>query len=366
MTALALRLRRMIEEQGAMPVARFMALALAHPTLGYYPRRDPLGAAGDFTTAPEISQLFGELLGLLLAQHWLDLGRPAPVRLVELGPGRGTLMADACRAARAAPGFPDAVDIHLVETSPALRERQAAALSGLPVRWHDGLASVPGGAPWLLVANEFLDALPVRQFVRQGGRWHERLVGTGADGAFAFVLARCSTPLPQLAGTETLREGTVIEVGPAREALVETVAGRLVAEGGLGLFVDYGGDGPLPVGDTFQAVRRHEKVDPLAAPGDADLSAHVDFAALARRAVGAGAAVHGPVRQAVLLERLGLEARLGRLLERATEAQRPALLAGARRLTAPDEMGALFKALAVTPRQAPVPPGFLAEERQRA
>lgn len=366
MTALALRLRRMIEEQGPMPVARFMALALSHPTLGYYPRRDPLGAAGDFTTAPEISQLFGELLGLLLAQHWLDLGRPAPVRLVELGPGRGTLLADACRAGRAAAGFLEAVDIHLVETSPALRERQAAALTGLPASWHDGLEGVPGGAPWLLVANEFLDALPIRQFVRQRDQWRERLVGVDAEGRLAFALATRATPLPQLSGAETLPEGAVIELGPAREAVVEAVAGRLVAEGGLALFVDYGSDGPLPVGDTFQAVRRHEKVDPLAAPGEADLSAHVDFASLARRAVAAGAAAHGPMSQAVLLERLGLEARLGRLLERATEAQGSALLAGARRLTAPDEMGVLFKALAVTPRQAPVPPGFLAGERRRS
>jgi SAM-dependent MidA family methyltransferase len=353
----------MIEADGPIPVARFMALALAHPTLGYYARRDPLGAAGDFVTAPEVSQLFGELMGLMLAQHWLDLGRPARVQLVELGPGRGTLMADALRAARAAPGFAAAAAVHLVETSPALRERQAATLHGLPVHWHDGVESVPGGAPWLLLANEFLDALPIRQFVRQGGRWHERLVGIdGAGGGFGFVLAAHPTPLGSGAA-EALPEGTVLELGPAREALVEAVAGRLVAEGGLALFVDYGSDGPLVVGDTFQAVHRHRTVDPLTAPGEVDLSAHVDFNGIGRRAVAAGAAAYGPLTQATLLGRLGLELRLGRLLERATASQRPSLLAGARRLTAAEEMGELFKALAVTARGAPVPPGFLAEER---
>ncbi len=365
---LARRLRRLIEDHGPTPVSRFMALALAHPTLGYYPRRDPLGAAGDFVTAPEVSQLLGELIGLLLAQHWLDLGRPAAVRLVELGPGRGTLMADAWRAARSVPGFAAAASVHLVETSPALRERQAAALAGLPASWHDAVEEVPGGAPWLLVANEFLDALPIRQFVRRDGRWHERLVGVdGEGGGFAHVLAAIPTPLPLPDPTVEIPDGAVLELGPAREALVETVAARLAAEGGLALFVDYGsGEGPLMLGDTLQAVRRHRKVDPLEAPGEADLSAHVDFAALARRAAAAGVAVHGPVTQATLLRRLGLEVRLARLLERATPEQRAGLVSGAERLTEPHQMGELFKALAITPLGAPAPPGFLAEEGRRA
>lgn len=361
-SGLGQRLRRLIEAHGPIPLARFMALALAHPTLGYYARRDPLGADGDFVTAPEVSQLFGELIGLLLAQHWLDLGRPADVRLVELGPGRGTLMADALRATRAVPGFAAAASVHLVETSPALRERQAACLRGLAVRWHDDLKSVPGGAPWLLVANEFLDVLPIRQFVRQGHRWHERLVGIDEDGGFGFVLASRSTPLAS-AAAEALPEGTVLELGPAREAMVEMVAGRLAAEGGLALFVDYGSGGPLMVGDTFQAVHRHRTVNPLSAPGEVDLSAHVDFTGLGDRAVVAGAAAYGPVPQARFLRRLGLELRLERLLERATPPQLPNLLAGAKRLTAPEEMGELFKALALTARDAPVPSGFLPEER---
>lgn len=364
MNGLARRLRLLIEEHGPISVARYMALALVHPTQGYYPRRDPLGGAGDFVTAPEVSQLFGELIGLLLAQHWLDLDRPPKVLLVELGPGRGTLMADVLRAARVVPGFREAFSLHLVETSPALRERQAAALSGLPARWHDELRGVPDDAPMLLLANEFLDALPVRQFVQRGGRWYERLIGVDEAGGFRFVLATRSTPMPRLASPEVdeLPEGTLLELGPAREALAEEIATRIVSQGGLALIVDYGGDGPLMTGDTFQGVRRHRKVDPLAAPGEVDLSAHVDFAALARRGAEAGARVGGPIGQGTLLRRLGIELRQECLLQRATPEQRELLVTGTARLVDPAQMGELFKALALTPPLAPVPPGFLAEE----
>jgi SAM-dependent MidA family methyltransferase len=366
--SLEARLRRLISDHGPISVARFMTLALAHPTQGYYPRRDPLGPSGDFVTAPEVSQLFGELIGLMLAQHWLDLGRPRRVRLAELGPGRGTLLADALRAARAAPGFLDALSLHLVETSPVLRERQAAALAGLPVFWHDELAGVPEDAPLFLVANEFFDALPIRQFVHHRGRWHERMVALDAQGAFAFTLARLPTPLPlvMVEGAAELPEGTVLELGPTREAVAEAVAGRLAAQGGLALAIDYGSGAALMTGDSFQAVRRHVKVDPLAAPGEVDLSAHVDFTALGRRALAAGAAVYGPINQAVFLGRLGVALRLQKLLERATPAQRQDLLAGHARLTAPDQMGELFKAIAFTAADAPVPPGFLAAERWTA
>jgi NADH dehydrogenase [ubiquinone] 1 alpha subcomplex assembly factor 7 len=361
------RLRRLILEHGPISVARFMALALAHPTQGYYPSRDPLGAAGDFVTAPEVSQLFGELIGLVFAQHWLDLGRPARVHLVELGPGRGTLMADALRAARAAPGFLAAIAVHLVETSPALRERQAAALPGLPVRWHDELGSVPEDAPLLLVANEFLDALPIRQFVRQEGRWRERVIAVDEAGTFRFVLAPRATPFPQasVAGTEALPEGTLLELGPAREAFVQAIAARLVAQGGLALLVDYGSDAPLMLGDTFQAVRHHRKVDPLTAPGEVDLSAHVDFRGIARGAGMAGAAVYGPIGQGAFLRRLGIELRLQQLLQRATPAQRQSLASGCARLIEPQQMGELFQAIALTVPDTPVPPGFTPEEKRQ-
>lgn len=367
MSELAAPLRRLIREHGPISVARFMALALAHPTKGYYPRRDPLGAAGDFVTAPEVSQLFGELIGLALVQHWLDIGRPPRVLLAELGPGRGTLMADALRAARVVPDFLAAASIHLVETSPRLRERQAAALPGLPVHWHDELAGIPEDAPLLLVANEFLDALPIRQFVRHGGGWRERLIGIDEASAFRFTLAPRTTPFPEIAaeGADSLPEGTLLELGPAREALAEALAGRLAAQGGMALLIDYGSDAPFMIGDTFQAVRRHLKVDPLEAPGEADLSAHVDFRAVARRAVAAGAVAYGPVSQGDFLRRLGIELRLQRLLERATPEQRTALASGCARLIDPLQMGELFKALALTSPAAPVPPGFTLQEKRQ-
>jgi SAM-dependent MidA family methyltransferase len=366
-SALADGLRRLILEHGPISVARFMTLALAHPTEGYYPRRDPLGAGGDFVTAPEVSQLFGELVGLALAQHWLDLGGPARVHLVELGPGRGTLMADALRAARVLPDFLAAVSIHLVETSPTLRERQAATLPGLPVRWHDELAGVPGDAPILLVANEFLDALPVRQFVRRHGRWHERLVAVDEAGAFRFVLNTRSTPFPQIAamGTDALPDDTLLELGPARDAFAAMIADRLVAQGGMALLIDYGSDVPLMLGDSFQAVRHHQKVDPLTEPGEVDLSAHVDFRAVGRRALEAGADVYGPLAQGAFLRRLGIELRLERLAERATPEQRQGLASGCARLIEPGQMGELFQAIAFTGPGAPVPPGFLPEEKRQ-
>ncbi len=361
MSGLGDRLRRLIQDHGPISVARYMTLALAHPTLGYYPGRDPLGAGGDFVTAPEVSQLFGELIGLVLVQHWLDLGRPERVAVVELGPGRGTLMADALRAARVVPGFAAAADVHLVETSPVLRERQAAALAGLPVHWHDELAGLPADAPLLLVANEFLDALPVRQFLRISGRWHERLVGVDEAGAFRFVVAPRATPLPEAADAA---EGTLLELGPAREALAEAIAGRLAAQGGMALLIDYGADTPLMTGDTFRAVRRHAAVDPLQDPGEVDLSAHVDFRAVAARAAGAGAAVYGPLAQGAFLGRLGIAQRLAALLRHATPAQATDLRGGYERLVGADGMGELFKVLALTAPGAPVPAGFTEAERR--
>jgi NADH dehydrogenase [ubiquinone] 1 alpha subcomplex assembly factor 7 len=361
------RLRRLILEHGPISVARFMALALAYPAGGYYARRDPFGAAGDFVTAPEVSQLFGELVGAALVQHWVELGRPPRVLLAELGPGRGTLMADALRVARAVPGFLEAASVHLVETSPVLRERQAASLGQLPVRWHDELAGVPQDRPLLLVANEFFDALPIRQFARRSGRWRERLVAVDEAGVFRFTLATRSTPFPLVAEgvPADLPDGTLLELGPAREALAETIAVRPAAQGGLALLIDYGSDGAAMLGDTLQAVRRHARVDPLAAPGEVDLSAHVDFGAIGRRAAAAGAVAHGPIGQGAFLLRLGIELRLRWLLERAAPTQREALESGCARLVAADQMGELFKVMALAAPEAPVPPGFAPEERRQ-
>jgi SAM-dependent MidA family methyltransferase len=361
------RLRRLILDHGPISVARWMTLALAHPVAGYYPGRDPLGAAGDFVTAPEVSQLFGELIGLALVQHWLDLGRPARVAVAEFGPGRGTLMADALRAARVVPEFAAAKSVHLVETSPVLRERQAMRLAGLPVRWHDEPAGLPPDRPLLLVANEFLDALPIRQFVRRAGSWHERLVGVDAQGAFRFVLAPRATPFPQAVGgiAEAPEDGTLIELGPAREAVAEAIGARLASQGGMALLIDYGSDAALMTGDTFRAVSRHAAADPLTLPGRVDLSAHVDFRAVAARAASAGAVAWGPLRQGEFLGRLGIARRLQRLLRDATPAQRAALIGGHDRLVGSDAMGELFKVLALSAPGGPVPPGFTEDERRR-
>ena len=353
MTPLGAEIARIIAIEGPMPVSRYMALCLQHPRRGYYVTRDPLGR--DFVTAPEISQVFGELIGLWCADSWSRLGRPDPVALVELGPGRGTLMADLLRAARIVPAFRAALRVHLVETGPVLRERQRAALrdSGVPVAWHDGVAEVPEG-PLIVVANEFLDALPVRQFVRAGGAWRERLVGLDSAGRLAFGLA----PEPEPSLTPSGPDGAVIEVGAAAADLVAGLATRVVRHGGAILAIDYG-HVRTGFGDTLQAVRAHASVDPLGTPGEADLTAHVDFPALSRAALAAGASVHGPVPQGAFLRALGIEARAD-ALRRARPDAGAAIEAGIDRLVAGGAtgMGALFKVLAIASPNASPLAGF--------
>ena len=342
-------LRARIAAEGPMTVADYMAECLLNPRHGYYATRDPFGAAGDFTTAPEVSQVFGELIGLCLARAWLDgaAGREGPARLVELGPGRGTLMADALRAARAAPGFLGAVSVHLVEASPVLREVQARTLAGHAPVWHDRLEDVPEG-PLLLVANEFFDALPVRQFVREGAGWRERMVGD--DGtALAFGLAPPTVP-PFLAHRSAdTAEGEMVEWRPAVPPSVAEIERRIAAHGGAALLIDYGSWGSR--GDTLQAVRGHSFADPLEAPGETDLTAHVDFQAIARAAP--GLAVSGLTGQGAFLERLGATARAQALARGLGGEALAAAVAAHRRLTHPDEMGTLFKVLGLTARGAP-------------
>ncbi len=359
-TELARLLRRRIAETGPIPVAEFMAEALGHPEHGYYMTRDPLGVAGDFITAPEISQMFGELIGLWCAEMWRTGPAPQPVVLVELGPGRGTLMADALRAARMLPQFLDALTVHLVETSPALRALQQRALSDVPVQWHHRLESVPEG-PALIVANEFFDALPVRQFALTADGWRERLVGLEADGA-RFVIVPSADPAPEsLIPPEirtAARHGDIAETRPAGEDVATQIGRRLAGHGGAALIIDYGHAASAP-GETLQAVRGHRTADPLDAPGEADLTAHVDFAALARAATGAGAATHGPVPQGLFLSRVGIAERVARLRRSATPAQARDVEAACHRLIADEEMGTLFKVLAITPPNLPAPPGFI-------
>ncbi|MBS0559667.1 MAG: SAM-dependent methyltransferase [Proteobacteria bacterium] len=317
---------------------RFMARASA----AYYATHDPFA---DFTTAPEISQIFGELLGAWAAVTWRQLGAPAPVVLAEAGPGRGTLMADALRAVRAvAPDFAAALRVHLVETSPRLRAVQAARLPD--AAWHGRIEDLPDG-PLILLANEFLDALPIRQFVRRGAGWAERHV---ADGQFVEVAAE---PPEAWDGAE----GEVREVCEIALALAAHLGARFAAAPGAALFLDYGPEASAP-GDSLQALRGGRPADPLADPGAADLTAHVDFAALARAARRAGAAAHGPLPQGAFLTRLGLYPRTTRLARGQAPARALELMEGARRLAEPDRMGRLFKALALCHPAAPIPPGF--------
>jgi SAM-dependent MidA family methyltransferase len=333
---------------GAERLDRFMARAVA----AYYAGRDPLGRDGDFITAPEISQAFGECLGLWAAVCWQMMGAPPRILLAELGPGRGTLMADALRAVREVlPAFAQAAELHLVEASPVLRAAQREKLPQAQgrIHWHGRAEDLPEG-PLLLLANEFLDALPIRQFVRQGGIWRERWVQDGA-----FTLCEIGEP-PATALPEGEPEGTVREVCAPALSLAGWLAGRLAGQGGAALLVDYGHTAGGS-GDSLQAVRRHEPVDPLADPGTADLTAHVDFQALAAVARAAGGAVHGPVPQGMFLRRLGLGQRAA-MLAAANPRQAQAHLAAANRLTAQEAMGLLFQALSITPPGFPIPPGF--------
>lgn len=313
----------------------FMARAGA----AYYARRAGLGR--DFTTAPEMSQAFGECLGLWCAVTWQAMGAPSRVVLAELGPGRGTLMADALRAVREmVPPFAAALELHLVEASPLLRAEQARRLVAT---WHDGAETLPPG-PIILLANEFFDALPIRQFVRRGEGWTERFV---AEGAFVEQPAEDQGEAP---------EGAVREVCDAGSALAAGLAARLAREGGAALILDYG-PARSGLGDTLQALRDNAPADPLAEPGSVDITTHVDFAALAAAARDAGVAAHGPIPMGVFLQRLGLMARSA-MLARAAPAQAGAILAAAQRLVAPEGMGRLFKALALAHPALPTPAGF--------
>lgn len=352
MTPLHDLLARQIAATGPMPLSDYMAACLSHPRHGYYSTRDPLGIAGDFTTAPEISQMFGELLGICLAQSWLDQGAPAPFTLAELGPGRGTLMADLLRATTRVPGFHDALDLHLVETSPVLRQAQATTLPDVTPTWHDRIDTLPD-APLFLIANEFFDALPIRQFQRDGAGWRERVVGL-TDGKLAIGLA---DPAPQAALSHRLKDtedGQIVETCAPARAICGLLGGRIAARGGAALIVDYGDW--RSQGDTFQALRGHAPADPFAAPGQADLTAHVDFEVLAGAAAPATHTLLTP--QGLFLERLGITQRAKALARGQTGAALEAHIAAHRRLTHPTEMGSLFKTIAIVPQGAPPPPGL--------
>ena len=361
MNALKEKILRTIRAQGPISVAQYMQMALLDPEHGYYMRRDPFGATGDFITAPEVSQIFGELIGLFFAQAWEDRGRPSPFYFVELGPGRGTLMADMLRAiGKVRPQIIAAAKVVLVEVSPALRAKQAEALAGHNPSWTDEFANVPDNAPLFLVANEFFDALPVRQFIKVAKGpstfWHERMIGE-RNGELGFALAPDPAPLEiVLEAMPPPPLGDVYEVQEGAAAVAAHIASSIVARGGAALIIDYG-PGKSGLGDTLQAVKAHGYADPLAEPGEADLTVHVDFSALASAAQDDGARVFGPIRQGDFLESLGIRLRATMLKKRAPE-QADVIDAAIDRLTGAEQMGELFKVLAIAAPGTPDLPGF--------
>jgi NADH dehydrogenase [ubiquinone] 1 alpha subcomplex assembly factor 7 len=353
-------IRRLIGIAGPMPVATYMRLCLTHPQYGYYINRDPFGTGGDFVTAPEISQMFGELIGVWLASVWEQLGSPENMRLIELGPGRGTMLLDALRAAKTVPGFQRAIVLHLVEISPALQKVQERRLAplGLPIHWHAALEDVPAG-PCLIVANEFIDALPVHQAVKQADGWHERVIEIAADGAFVIGTAR--DPLPHFEATlpRGLRLSPAGSIYEWRADGFAMEIGRRVREGGAALIVDYG-HAWYGLGETLQAVSGHTYSDPLRSPGQVDLTAHVDFEALAQRAESMGARVHGPIAQRDWLRRLGVDQRATALKAHAPYGKTVEIDQALSRLTAGGAkgMGELCKAFAITDPKLKSVPGF--------
>jgi SAM-dependent MidA family methyltransferase len=350
MTALGDLLIARIARTGPISLADYMADCLLHPDHGYYATRDPFGLSGDFITAPEISQMFGELIGLALAQSWIDQGSPAPFTLAELGPGRGTLMADALRATKSVPGFHDALTVHFVEASPALRAAQAKLVPD--ANWHDSVVTLPD-QPLFLIANEFFDALPIRQFVRTGDAWREKMVGLKDDALRLGLSAAAPIALLEHRLGDT-GQGDLVEHCPALPAIMQLIGQKIDAQGGVALIIDYGDW--QSQGDTLQALRAHDHVDPLATPGDSDLTAHVDFAAVARNA--APAKFTRLTTQGVFLERLGITARAQTLAKNLTGKARDAHIKAHRRLTHPAEMGDLFKVIGIYATNAPTPPGL--------
>jgi len=338
--------QRLIANYGPISVMHYMGESNAR----YYDGRDPLGGGGDFITAPEISQMFGELIGLWLADIWIRAGRQENVHYVELGPGRGTLARDALRAMKRYGLTPK---VHFVESSTALKDVQLAAVP--QAHWHHDLSSLPMYGPMLFVANEFLDALPVRQLVRTGEGWRERMVDY-REGRFVPVAGDKPMDAAIPASLKDSPEGTLVETSPAQSAVVYEIAGRLVDQGGAALIIDYGHDHPR-AGSTLQALKNHSKVDPFALPGDADLTCHVDFAAMANAALSRGARHMGTVTQGRFLRDLGIETRAANLAAYAPE-HADALESAKERLISEGQMGALFKVLGLASPEWPDGAGF--------
>jgi len=341
---------KLIKSSGPMPVWRYMELCLMHPEHGYYVSRDPLGREGDFITSPEVSQMFGELLGLWAASVWKAMGSPPLLRLVELGPGHGTMMADALRALRVLPPLYQSLSVHLVEINPVLRDKQKTTLSGSrSAAWHETIDDVPDG-PAVIFANEYFDVLPIHQMVKRENGWHERTIELDSDGKVVFGTAPEPTPrfevlLPPLIRAAPL--GAIFEWRPDTEIM--KIANRMRDQGGAALIIDYG-HLRSDAGDTFQAIARHSFADPLKNPGQTDLTAHVDFQSLVRAAEDLGARVHGPVTQGEFLKRLGIETRATTLIAKAAPEIAEDIDGAMKRLVGGGRtgMGEMFKVLAVS------------------
>lgn len=387
-------LMRLIDQTGALPLDRYMEIALSDPTHGYYTTRDPLGLAGgglsggglsgggltggadekgekkggDFITAPEISQVFGELLGLWAVNCWQAMGAPNTLHLVELGPGRGTLMRDALRAALTVPDFIKAVQIDLVEISPVLQKRQKQTLQTLeklsgfakPIKWHKNITTLPD-APCIIFANEFFDALPIKQFIRnadndaQNNEWKEKKIAH-ENGKLIYQFDATDNP-PDVSLYPKINAEQIVEQCPAASAIMHTLGTHLAANDGVLLAIDYGYSAPA-VGDSFQALEKHQSVDPLTRPGCADLTAHVNFAQLAKDACEAGLNASPIITQRDLLLALGADYRFKTLMDNASKTQQIELAAARNRLLEPDQMGVLFKALALFSKNLKQPAGF--------
>jgi len=333
MTKLEEIITAMIEAEGPMPLDRYMALCLGHPQFGYYMTRDPFGASGDFTTAPEISQVFGELIGVWLLNSWAALGSPKKFALIELGPGRGTLMADVLRAVKAVPEFVLGAEVHLVETSPTLRAIQREKLG--VVNWHDTVESLPS-LPCFIIANEFFDALPIQQFENRAGRWFQRCIGLGED-----KLKMGLVPTTPMSAGEGL-----YEISPVSQAIAQDLGIHIAKHGGAALVIDYG-HLKSASGDTLQALRRHEFVSVLETPGETDITAHVDFEALAKAFISGGADLLPMLTQGQFLKAMGLDMRTEKLAAKLEGQPREDFKLASRRLAEADQMGNLFKVMAV-------------------
>lgn len=356
MTQLKRRIAELIATVGPIPTSEYMALCLFDPEAGYYTTREPFGTGGDFITAPEVSQMFGELVAVWIYETWRAVGSPMPVTLAEIGPGRGTLTKDMLRTLnRLDPAFAAGASIALIETSPRLREAQKDTLADMAIgiEWHDSATSLPD-QPLLIVGNELFDAVPIRQFVRTSDGWRERMVGLDANGELAFFAGAASLDPSLLPlDAETAADGAIVEIAPARSALMQTIADQIAMHGGTGLFFDYGHLQP-GVGDTLQALRSHEYEGVLESPGEADLTSHVDFAALAASARAAGLRADFTTQSSFLLG-MGLLERAGRLGAEADETTRERLSGEVERLASPQAMGELFKVLAVAHEDIALP-----------